>query len=220
MLPLLDKIDNFEVVRDKIAQILADESARQVILAVPPHDPEDYRLNVYVERACPWETWLSPERVGIDTAPIINVFYESCTFDASASSTFTSQTAQGVFNIDCYGLGLSYETSAGHMPGDEAAARESHRAVRLVRNILMAAENNYLGLRGIVGRRWPLSHTSFLPQKDVSPMQRVVVTRFVLGVNFLETAPQYEGVDAELLHIDLKRAEDGRVLAALEYAIT
>ena len=85
---------------------------------------------------------------------------------------------------------------------------------------MMAGEYTYLGLRALVSERWVDRRVSFPPPKDLQTVQRVGVTRLVLRVKFVEYSPQYEPVDAELLHIELKRDTDGRVLSVLEYAFT
>jgi hypothetical protein len=218
MLPLIDKTDTFELVRDKIAQILADEIAGQVSQAGANADA--YRLHVYTERANPWNGWLYSELEQIDPTPFVNVFYESDVFNRRSGNVVESQETEAIYNIDCYGLGIGEETLAGHLAADEAAAVESHRAARLVRNILMAGEYTYLGLRALVSERWVDRRVSFPPPKDVQTAQRIGVTRLVLRVKFVEFAPQYQPVNAELLHIELKRDTDGRVLSVLEYAVT
>lgn len=215
---LIDKQDNFEIIRDQIAQILADEVASQMALAtLAARDPELWNLNVYSERANPWEQWLN----NVDTAPntpIVNVWFDNESFDMSKGDVVQRQMVNGTFNIDCYGFGISSDDGAtGHNPGDELAAKESHRAVRLVRNILMSSGYTYLELRGIVGRRWPESITTFQPQQDTQIVQNVVATRFSLGVQFNEFSPQYLGEALECIHTDLKRDGDGFILAQLEY---
>jgi hypothetical protein len=218
VIPLINKLDTFELVRDKIAQILADEIAGQVSQAGANADA--YRLHVYTERANPWNAWLFSEIEQIDPTPFVNVFYEADTFNRRSGNIVESQETEAVYNFDCYGLGIGAETLAGHLSADQAAALESHRAARLVRNILMASEYTYLGLRALVSERWVDRRVSFPPPKDLQTVQRVGVTRLVLRVKFVEYSPQYEPVDAELLHIELKRDTDGRVLSVLEYAFT
>ena len=56
---LIDKQDNFEIVRDQIAAILVNEVASQMALATAEaKDPEDWNLQIFTERSNPWEKWL------------------------------------------------------------------------------------------------------------------------------------------------------------------
>ena len=214
---LIDKVDNFEVVRDQIAQILANEVANQMALAIlaqPPQDPELYNMGIYTERSNPWEMW---SLVGSDRKPIVNVWYESGNFDKSKGSSVTRQMCDGVYNVDIYGLGISKDEAVGHTPGDEAAAKEAHRALRLVRNILMAGTYTYLDLRGVVGQRWINNIQSFQPRLDNQAAQHVVAVRIQLGVLFNEFAPQVTGEDMDQVQVELKRTSDGMVLAEMTY---
>lgn len=220
---LINKTDAFEIVRDTVAQILADESASQQALAlaeIPPEDPDLWKIDVYSERANPWEKWLNSP-VSSDVAPIVNVWFDADTFDQGHGGVVDGQAAVGVFNVDCYGFACSRDDGgAGHVAGDEQAAREAQRAAKLVRNILMSSEYTYLGLRGMVSRRWLRSRTSFQPAQDSRTVQKIVAVRLSYEVKYLETSPQYVGENGELVSVELKRNSDGQVLAQLDYQAT
>ena len=144
-LPLIDKQDNFEIIRDQIAAILTTEIASQQALATAAaKDPDEWKLRIFTERSNPWEQYLNnPEA---DPSPIVNVWFENDKFDPSGSNIDERQKTEAVYNIDCYGYGVSEDVIAGgHKPGDREAAFEVQKALRLVRNILMAAEYTYLG---------------------------------------------------------------------------
>ena len=119
----------------------------------------------------------------------------------------------GSFNIDCYGAALNQDTDTGHAPADKNAALQSHKALRLVRNILMASTNTYLQLRTVVGERMASSITSFQPEISNRNALAVVGSRLVLSVKYLEFSPQYEGPELELINVKANRAEDGQLLA-------
>ena len=87
----------------------------------------------------------------------------------------------------------------------------------MVRNILMASEYTYLGLRKIVWKRWPQSIKVFQPQLDAKQVQQVVGARIALQVAFNEFSPQYVAEILELTSVEVKRAEDGQVLAETDY---
>lgn len=216
---LIDKQDNFEVIRDQIAAILATEVASQMALASGEgKDPNDWKLRIFSERSNPWEQLLNEQT---DRSPIVNVWFDNSNFDPAASNICERQKTEGVFNIDCYGYGVSSdEAGGGHNPGDKEAAFEVHKALRLARNILMAAEYTYLGLRGVVWQRWPQSITVFQPQLDGRQMQQLVGARLAFRVVFNEFSPQVQAETLELVSVDVKRTEDGEIVAEADYDYT
>lgn len=215
---LIDKFDNFEIVRDQIAGILKLEVISQMALAVlAAKDPDDWKLRIFTERSNPWEELLNAPVT--DKSPIVNIWYDNSSFDESASNIMERQMAEAVFNIDCYGYGVSADIPAGgHTLGDKEAALEVQRALRLVRNILMAAEYTYLGLRGLVWQRWPRAITVFQPQQDGQQVQQVVGARIAFRVRFNEFSPQVPEETLELVAVDVKRTEDGEIVLEAEYS--
>lgn len=206
---LIDKTDNFETIRDQIASILAIETASQQSLATAAgEDPDLWKLLVYTERSNPWERYLNSD----DQTPIVNVWFDSATCDASASNVVERQKLDGRFHIDVYGRGVSRADGAGHVAGDKEAATEAHRAIRLVRNILMSAYYTYLNLRGVVWRRWVDSITIFQPQEVERSAQQIVAGRITLAVEFNEFSPQYVAETLELLSVQCTWADDGSVV--------
>jgi len=218
-LPLIDKQDNFEVIRDQIAAVLVAETANQMQLATnAAKDPQGWKLRVFTERSNPWEQWLNG---ATDKSPLVNVWYDNSNFDQKASNISERQNSGSIFNIDCYGCGASADNpGGGHFAGDESAALAVQKAVRLVRNILMASENTYLQLRGLVWQRWPQSIATFQPQIDGQQVQQVVGARIALQVSFNEFAPQYQPETLEYVAIDVKRAEDGEIVLEADYDYT
>jgi len=216
---LIDKQDNFEVIRDQIAAILKTESTNQEALATAAaKDPDDWKLRVFVERSNPWEQFLNKQD---DQSPIVNVWYDNSNFDQSKSNIMERQGTTAIFNIDCIGFGISSDDGGtGHNPGDREAAFKAQRALRLVRNILMAAEYTYLGLRGLVGQRWPQSVTSFQPPIEGRPIQQIVGARIALRVEFNEFSPQVVPVVLELVSVNVIRAEDGEIVINADYEST
>lgn len=212
---LIDKQDNFEVVRDQIAAILAAETINQQALAIQAaKDPDLWKFSVYTERIIPWES-LIDQSTGEITGdmPLINVWYDNGTFPGSGGDTVERQTHEGIFNVDCYGAAITRDIQGGgHKPGDEEAAFEAQRIVKLARNILMAGINAYLQLRGTVGQRWTQSITPFLPQQNDRPVQNIMAVRLALRVRFNEYSPQATPTDLEEVAIEIKRAEDGKII--------
>jgi len=216
---LIDKQDSFEIVRDQLAAILATETAAQQALATAGgEDPLLWKLRVYSERSNPWEQFLNGPA---DKSPLVNVWYDNSNFIEAGSSVSERQKTAGTFNIDCYGYGEAADVvGGGHNPGDREAALIVQRALRLVRNIFMAAPYTYLGLRGLVWQRWIKSITVFQPGMDNRSVQQIVGARVSMGVTFNELAPQVEADTLEYVAIDILRAEDGEIVAEADFDYT
>ena len=217
---LIDKHDTAEIVRDQIAAILAIESATQVTLATTAAkpSPNDWKLRVYQERADLWEGIPGEND---DRSAVVNVRWDTSMFDANASNIVERQKSSTTITIDCYGYGKSRDAgAAGHVCGDQAAAEAAQRATRLVRNILMSAEYVYLGLRGVVWRRWVESITMMPPQQDNNNVYHVVAARVAIRVEFNEYSPQFVPQPLELLTADVIRADDGQVVIDADYDYT
>ena len=213
---LINKQDSFEIVRDQIAAILTLESAEQMSLATAAgEDPADWKLRVYKERSAPWEAYLNAPT---DVSPIVNVWFDASSFPGQTGNTVARQKAEGVFNIDCYGYGIAADDGGtGHLAGDEAAALEVQRAIKLVRNILMASEYTYLGLQGLVWQRWFTNISQFQPQQGTDAVQQIVGARLVFRVAFNELSPQYEATELCYLSTQIFRASDGQLLAEADF---
>ena len=219
---LIDKQDNFEIVRDQIATILALETLSQQARAraASKPNPDDWKLRVFTERSNPWEQFLNDQE---DKSPLINVWFDTGSFPKGKGNPIERQQNRAIFNIDCYGYGVSADNPAGgHTPGDKEAAFEVQRAIRLVRNILMASQNTYLQLtrNTIGGQRWPQSINVFQPQIDGNAVQHVVGARIALEVIFNEFSPQITPETLELLSVDVKRTEDGEIVVEADYDYT
>lgn len=215
---LINVRDNSEVIRDEIAAILTTETASQQSLAtLASLDPDQWKLRVFLERSNPWSEFMeSPDT----SPPIVNVSLDNISYDRSTSDPVQRQKATGTYHIDCYGYGVSKDVSGGgHTPGDALAAYEAQRAVRLVRNILMAGVYTYLGshLRGTVWRRWVESVTFFQPSIDGQQVQQVVGARLALQVDFNEFSPQVQGQPIELISAQVMRSGTLEVFLRADY---
>lgn len=219
---LIDKVDTFELVRDQIAAVLLLELTQQQVLAeAATEEPDDWNLRIFVERANPWAEFIDAPTEKTETVPIVNVSLDNANIDARASNLVERQKVIGVYNIDCYGYGFAEDDGAGgHTAGDARAALEAQRAARLVRNILMAAAYAYLGMRGVVWKRWVQSIAMLQPQIDNRTVQQIVAARVQLHVEFNEFSPQVEGEALELVAGAVRRKETGEIYfeAHYEYA--
>lgn len=205
--------DSFEIVRDQIASILTLELEHQSSL-----QGGEWQPRVFVERSNPWGDYV--ETTERSLPPIVNVWFDTASYDGSASNTVERQRCEATYNIDCYGFGVSVDdgnTVGGHVPGDVAASLEAQKTVRFCRKILMAGAYTYLGLRGLVGKRWPQNLTAFQPQIDNRQAQRIAALRLALSVQFNELSPQVQGQVVELISVEVYRAENGELLVRADY---
>lgn len=221
MIPaLIDKQDNSEIIRDQIALVLANEVASQMALAVlASRDPQDWNLKVYTEHHNPIEQYINSTP---DPTPVINVQYDNSFFDKASSDMYERQTTMGAYIIDCYGYGVAgTDGGTGQVPGDRTASIEAQRAARLVRNILMADEYRNLGLAPTIAwDRWFQSTEMLHADKDHNTVQNVSADRLTLQVSFNEFSPQVIPGTLELVTVDIKRAEDGQVIAEADFDFT
>ena len=212
---LIDKQDTFEIVRDQIAQILADEIAEQKILAAAAtEDVALWDLSIFTERYSPWERFRDDQT----EVPVVNVWYDRSAFQMAASNVVSEQQVEGTFNIDMVAQGVAKsDGGTGQIAADEAAAFNVQRAARLVRNILMASQYTYLSLQPIVGRRWVQTVESFQPAQGEQAVPRISAMRLTLAVVFDEFSPQFTPETLEEVGVTIKRGLDGSVLAKQEF---
>lgn len=226
ILTLIDKVDSSEVVRDQIAAILLVESANQQALAqgTAGKDPRLWALRLFTEATNAWEQFRAapdPKKNEdpLDFTPIVNVWFDQATTDRSASSQVNRKKVDGVFQIDCYGYGISAAVDGGHVPGDKAAALESQRAARLVRNILESAHYYNLGLPKLVGDRWIQTVQSTPVQQGAQQAQHVHCVRLTLDASYNEYSPQYSGQPFEGANVALTRIPTGEVVLTESFFI-
>lgn len=216
---LIDKQDNVEVIREKIGQILLAEVAAQKALAIADsQDPVLWNLRVFLDRTNPWDEFLqAPDQDTTEATPLVNIHFDNSAVDGRASNVVTNQTYDGSFNIDVYGYGVSAYASTGHVAGDAKASSEAHRATRLVRNILMAAEYTYLDLGGTVTKRMVQTIDAFRPPLDERGAIQVHAHRIRLGVRYIEEAPVATGAPLEIINVEVSRKETGEIYLTAEY---
>ena len=215
---LIDKQDTFEIVRDQIAALLVFEIKNQMALAIAEKkDPEEWKLRIFTERSNPWEQFENPT-TETDKSSLVNIWYDNGNFPESKGNVVERQAHEGTYNLDCYAFGISADDpGGGHKPGDKEAALKVQKAVRLVRNMLMAAVNTYLQLRGTVWQRWIQSITIFQPELEGVPAQQAHGARIALRVTFNEFSPQVTPEELELVSVDVRRKEDGEIVLKADY---
>lgn len=223
---LIDKQDTYEIVRDKVALILAEESAQQQQLATDAgKDPALWKLRVFTERSNPWESLRTDDGgVPTDRSPVVCVWYDNSNLDKRASQTIDRQQMEATFHIDVYGVGTTeiLAGGAGHVPGDEQAARVAQRGARLVRNVLMADSYVTLGIDralGLVGQRNISTIQTFQPEFANQNARQLAVVRLALQVKLSEFGPQTPAIILEEIST-IVRDEDGAILADVLFKST
>lgn len=134
-MPVIDNVisnQNFELIRNRIGEILADELANQYTLTAN----ETLNADVYVERSVPL-AW--------NQMPAVNVLLsrgpQGNEHQGHADGTYT-------FNIDCYAAARQTNTQAG----DTLAATKVQQLVGVCRYILAYTAYKTLGFtRGFIG---------------------------------------------------------------------
>jgi hypothetical protein len=217
---LITDRDAQEIILDEIAAILVAETAAQQALATTAlEDPRLWKFRVFSDAFAPWEDFRDAESAAdpLDVSPIVNVTFDSCTFDMKTGNTVAQQKCTASYFIDCYAYGVSSDAVDGHETASTHASRELYRCIRLVRNILMSAQYIYLGHRGVVWRRWITSIQTFQPPLEAPSVQTVRAARITFQAEFNEFAPQHVGVPLSLLSATVKRAGTGEIYFTADY---
>ena len=214
---LIDWADGFELVRDKVVEILSVELINQQNLAEDAgEDPDDWTIDVYTERSENIDECF--ESNGKLKLPLVNVWFESSDHNPSTSAVRGEQ-ATSIINIDCYGFGISRSSIGGHIAADYSAAIAAQRCARLVRNILMSEHYFVLGSprksdQWIFGRK-VRSITAFqVENKNASHAASGI--RLALEVRHKIQVPIIEGEQLETISTLLLQP-DGRVLLGADY---
>jgi len=138
---LINTPDAVEVVRDRIAEILSVEIARQKQMAEAAGLPAaDFDIEVAVENRRPYEAaggetpkrWMNVLLAQAEPKP--------------GNSGIGGQKTKATFLVDCVAV-------AGGAADDKRAAKRAWKMMRLARAILTSSPYAYLGMRGLVTDR-------------------------------------------------------------------
>lgn len=221
---LIDKQDNFELIRDEVASILFVEKENQKVLAATAGvNPALWDFAVYTEQTNPWLLIENDEGKITSETPLINVSFDQMQAMSSSSDNIEMQKMNGSFNIDVFAAKNDTIINNEIVPGGELAARDAQRIVKLVRNILMSNIYTYIfttvdengtpipvrGTNQVVSERTFNQIQQFVPQINDRPAQHVVGARLQLKVVFLEYSPQITGEEMELISTQCLRSSDG-----------
>lgn len=201
---LIDSPDLSEVVRDTVYAILQAEQAAQVALATSAGkaNPNEWALEVHRETVDVADYIDSP-----GDAPLVIVTLDEMNRDPN------NTTASGIYKfettilIDVVGVASASGTNSATLE----SKLKVNRGVRLVRQILSAAEYTRLGLRtGMVDSR-KIEYVKFNPP-DFGGLSGVASATIRMTVKLNETGPQSAGNILNLITTETKRADDGFTL--------
>jgi hypothetical protein len=168
---------SYEIVRDRIGRILAEEITNQYALT----KDKDLKVNNWIERFIPFDN---------KELPSVNVSLAEGMYGQPGMWN-TAIQADGLYRyyIDCYVNAVSKDGEGG----DSKAIVKLHRLMGVCRSIIMDARYVRLGFKappGFVASR----HIESIQIKDPNPkendMQSTVMGRIVLSVKLPET-PEY-----------------------------
>jgi hypothetical protein len=221
ILTLLDKKDNFEIIRDEIAAILYLEMInQQALAAIAGQDPNLYLFDVYIERSSPWELIESIDGEVISQTPLINVSFDNMALDPSRGDNIEMFVYNGVFNIDCLAAKTNEIVSGQIKKGDELASKDVQRIFRLARNILAASVYHNLNLTSIIHGMTLSNIQMYQPNINNRPAQHVIGARLTANISFNEHTYQYEYETLETIFGNVIRASDNKVYFSASFDVS
>lgn len=204
---------NAHIACDAVAAILAAEEENQRTLALElGQNPEPLRVRIYTGRAAPISDWIDITS-DTDTSPIVNVRLERTEY--TGGNVIEQQMCQVRISIECFAVGCASNLPEGFFHAEELSLDRLRQVVGFVRGVIMAAENTYLGMRGVVTKRW-LESEAYLPvdfEQDPRA-QHVRACKISLVVETYEVSPQTQPVQLGSLRVRLIRQSNGQVLAS------
>lgn len=210
LIPISRYRDTFEIVRDRIAEILAYETSSQQLQASNAGiDPSPYTYDVFVERGRPFERYID----GGSVVPIVNVWFNRDSYDEGRSNSTTRQLFNGDFYIDCYASSKSKASDSGHFSGDKLAIFNVHRVARIVRQVIMHPKYSRLGCEN-VWDRYVTNREVF--NVDTGSNFNVAGARLTLNVSYNEVQRFVEPEIMESVYITLYHEPDGLIRAEIQ----
>ena len=166
--------DNAEIIRGQIARILRDGIGSAAKETEGREDAADYKISVGIDTAV--SQYVDNQR---NPFPLADIHLDSVKI-ASGSAVVNKKNRTARFEILCMAEGNS---TGGSFPWKRANSR-AWKTARVVRRILEAEENTYLGLRGVVSAH---SVTEMQAgQIDTESAVFVCAVKISLDVDFVE----------------------------------
>ena len=180
---LIDKKDNFELIKYKIASILKSELENQKSLAkaISEDKTKDYDMKIFIDKVNPLSIY-SEARTQNEKGqlPIVNITFDGDDLTLEGSGNIGQQKVRGTYYIDCY----AFKNKKTGKEGDEEASREADRIGTIIRNILMFDGYITLDMQRVVVRRYVTKREKMINQN--SSAENVSAMRLIFEVEYLE----------------------------------
>lgn len=167
----------FEIIRDRIGEILADEFVAQFAI----HSDSDRNPDVFVERITP---------IGKEEFPLVSVLYSRTSYD---NNTAVSMKGKNFYNIDVY----TGARSTSSEDGDSRAQKKLGRLLGMVRAILASPHYIRLGFAPPFIERTEVLDIEIADPRDDQNSSNMVMGRLVFQVDAPETVEQIQPTLAE-----------------------
>lgn len=180
---LIDKKDNFELIKYKIASIIKSELENQKKLAreISEDKAKNYDIKVFIDKVNPLSIYSESQTQNEKgQLPIVNITFDGDDLTLEGSSNIREQKVRGTYYIDCY----AFKNKKAGKEGDEEVSREADRIGTIIRNILMFDNYIVLDMRGIVVRRYVTKREKMINQN--SSAENVSAMRLIFEVEYLE----------------------------------
>ena len=180
---LIDKKDNFELIKYKIASILKSELENQKNLAkaISEDKAKDYDMKIFIDKVNPLSIY-SEARTQNEKGqlPIVNITFDGDDLTLEGSSNIGQQKVRGTYYIDCY----AFKNKKTGEEADEEVSREADRIGTIIRNILMFDGYITLDMQRVVVRRYVTKREKMINQN--SSAENVSAMRLIFEVEYLE----------------------------------
>lgn len=180
---LIDKKDNFELIKYKIASIIKSELENQKKLAreISEDKAKNYDIKVFIDKVNPLSIYSESQTQNEKgQLPIVNITFDGDDLTLEGSSNIGQQKVRGTYYIDCY----AFKNKKAGKEGDEEVSREADRIGTIIRNILMFDNYIVLDMRGIVVRRYVTKREKMINQN--SSAENVSAMRLIFEVEYFE----------------------------------
>lgn len=180
---LIDKKDNFELIKYKIASIIKSELENQKKLAreISEDKAKNYDIKVFIDKVNPLSIYSESQTQNEKgQLPIVNITFDGDDLTLDGSSNIGQQKVRGTYYIDCY----AFKNKKAGKEGDEEVSREADRIGTIIRNILMFDNYIVLDMQGIVVRRYVTKREKMINQN--SSAENVSAMRLIFEVEYFE----------------------------------
>lgn len=209
----------FETVRDSIYNILDTEQQQQQDLATADgKDPNDYALNLFLERVAPIDPSDLFDVNNNVFIPVVIVKFRDTNLDNSTSTGDGTFKYSGTFDIEV--IAGAQSTEDGNLSGDYLASYRLDRAIKLIMNILNYSEYKLLGFAPsdqLIAVKKVQTITKNEPDRDYVGSLRFQGANITILVDYKELGAQAQYENLEKIEVITNRSDDDFNLFVAEY---